>query len=41
VLAAPIIADYKGSNAEQLVGTRVTLTWKPTDELTITPSIFN
>ncbi|MGO8855108.1 MAG: TonB-dependent receptor, partial [Steroidobacteraceae bacterium] len=41
VLAAPVLADYKGSNAEQLVGTRVTLTWKPTDNLTITPSVFN
>jgi outer membrane receptor protein involved in Fe transport len=41
VLAAPVLADYKDSNAEHLVGTRVTLTWKPTDNLTITPSVFN
>jgi iron complex outermembrane recepter protein len=40
VLAAPVIADYKGSNAETLQGGRVAVTWKPTDQLTITPSVF-
>jgi outer membrane receptor protein involved in Fe transport len=40
VLAAPVIADYKGSNYEDLKGARATLTWKPTQNLTITPSVF-
>jgi iron complex outermembrane receptor protein len=40
VLAAPVLENNKGSNAEQLAGTRVTLAWKPIDNLTITPSIF-
>src|SRR3984957_406940 len=40
VEAAPVQARYKGSNAEHLYGARATLLWKPTDELTITPSIF-
>jgi iron complex outermembrane receptor protein len=40
VLAAPVLADYKQSNAETLKGGRVSLLWKPTDQLTITPSVF-
>jgi outer membrane receptor protein involved in Fe transport len=40
VQAAPIEGKYPGSNAEQLYGTRVTLLWKPTDELTITPTFL-
>jgi outer membrane receptor protein involved in Fe transport len=40
VEAAPVQAQHKGSNAEHLYGARATLLWKPTDELTITPSIF-
>jgi iron complex outermembrane recepter protein len=40
VEAAPVVAQYKNSNAEHLYGVRATLLWKPTDELTITPSIF-
>jgi iron complex outermembrane receptor protein len=40
VLASPVIADYKGSNAETMQGGRVAVTWKPTDRLTITPSVF-
>jgi outer membrane receptor protein involved in Fe transport len=40
VEAAPVVAQYKGSNAEHLYGVRATLLWKPNDELTITPSVF-
>lgn len=40
VLASPVLADYKGSNAETMKGGRVALSWKPTDRLTITPSVF-
>jgi iron complex outermembrane receptor protein len=40
VQAAPIEKQYPGSNAEQLYGTRITLDWQPTNNLTITPSIF-
>jgi len=40
VQAAPIEKEYPGSNAQQLYGVRATLLWKPTDQLTITPSIF-
>jgi outer membrane receptor protein involved in Fe transport len=40
VLTAPVLADYKGSNSETMKGGRVALTWKPTDRLTITPSVF-
>jgi iron complex outermembrane receptor protein len=40
VEAVPVQAQHKGSNAEHLYGARATLLWKPTDELTITPSIF-
>lgn len=31
---------YHNVNSQSLVGTRVTLLWKPTDDLTITPSFF-
>ena len=37
---APVIKDYHGSNAQQTYGARVTLQWKPTDDLTITPSFL-
>jgi iron complex outermembrane recepter protein len=40
VQAAPIESRRTGSNAEHLYGVRATVLWKPTDELTITPSIF-
>jgi outer membrane receptor protein involved in Fe transport len=40
VQASPVLEDHKGSNAETLKGGRATLTWKPTAELTITPSVF-
>ena len=40
VQAAPIEKQYPGSNAEQIYGTRITLLWQPTDNLTITPSFF-
>jgi outer membrane receptor protein involved in Fe transport len=40
VQAAPVLEDHKGSNAETMKGGRATLTWKPTDRLTITPSVF-
>ena len=37
---APVAARHPGSNAYTLYGARVTLLWKPTDNLTITPSVF-
>jgi iron complex outermembrane recepter protein len=40
VAAAPVAADYKGVNDEDLTGMRAELLWKPTDRLTITPSFF-
>ena len=40
VANAPVIKRYNDSNAEQLYGTRISLLWKPTDALTITPSFF-
>jgi iron complex outermembrane recepter protein len=40
VAAAPIEQQFPGSNAAQSYGARISLLWKPTPELTITPSIF-
>jgi outer membrane receptor protein involved in Fe transport len=40
VLGAPVAADHSDVNDEELLGTRVSLLWKATDQLTITPSIF-
>src|SRR6202790_1829488 len=40
VQAAPIESRRTGSDAEHLDGVRATMLWKPTAELTITPSIF-
>jgi iron complex outermembrane receptor protein len=40
VEGAPVEKDYRGSNAYQLYGVRATLLWKPTDNLTVTPSLF-
>jgi outer membrane receptor protein involved in Fe transport len=41
VAAAPVAADYKGSNAEKLTGARIALLWNPTDQLAIQPSYFH
>ncbi len=41
VLDAPILKQYPGSNAYQTYSGRVTLLWKPTDNLSITPSYFH
>ncbi len=40
VLAAPVAADYKGVNAEDQNSVRASVQWKPTDRLSITPSVF-
>ena len=37
---APIEAQYPGSNAYQLYGVRASLLWRPTPNLSITPSFF-
>ena len=37
---APVEKEYPGSNAYQTYGTRATLLWTPTDNLSITPSFF-
>jgi iron complex outermembrane receptor protein len=41
VLAAPVAADYKGSNYSDLTAIRASLLWQPTDQLAITPSFFH
>jgi iron complex outermembrane receptor protein len=38
---APIERQYPGSNAYQIYATRMTLLWKPTDNLSISPSYFH
>ena len=38
VLTAPVGADYKDVNDENLTSARVSLLWRPTDQLTVTPS---
>jgi iron complex outermembrane recepter protein len=40
VLAAPVAADYSDVNDTDLTAVRVSLLWKPTDNLSITPSAF-
>jgi iron complex outermembrane recepter protein len=40
VLAAPVGANYKDVNDENLTSARVSLLWKPTDQLAVTPSYF-
>jgi len=40
VAAAPVAADYKDVNDEDLTSVRASLLWKPTDRLDITPSFF-
>ncbi len=41
VLAAPVQSQYPGSNAYQTYTARVTLLWKPTESLSVTPSYFH
>ena len=41
VQGAPIEKQYPGSNAYQIYAARVTLLWKPMDELSVTPSFFH
>ncbi len=38
---APIAKQYPGSNANQIYATRVTLLWKATENLSVTPSYFH
>jgi iron complex outermembrane recepter protein len=38
---APVQKKYPGSNAYQTYAARVTLLWKPTDNLSVTPSFFH
>jgi iron complex outermembrane recepter protein len=38
---APIEKQYPGSNAYQTYSTRATLLWKPTENLSVTPSYFH
>jgi iron complex outermembrane recepter protein len=38
---APITKQYPGSNAYQIYAARVTLLWKPTENLSFTPSYFH
>ena len=40
VEAAPIEKAYPGANSYQLYATRVSLLWRPTDNIEITPSFF-
>jgi outer membrane receptor protein involved in Fe transport len=41
VEGAPIEKQYPGSNAYQTYAARVTLLWKPTEDLSVTPSYFH
>ena len=41
VQGAPITKQYPGSNAYQIYAVRATLLWKPTENLSITPSYFH
>jgi len=41
VESAPIVKQYPGSNAYQTYAARVTLLWKPTDNLSVTPGYFH
>ena len=38
---APIEKQYPGSNAYQIYAARATLLWKPTENLSVTPSFFH
>jgi iron complex outermembrane recepter protein len=38
---APITKQYPGANAYQIYGARVTVLWKPTTSLSVTPSYFH
>jgi outer membrane receptor protein involved in Fe transport len=38
---APVERQYPGSNAYQTYAMRATLLWKPTDDLSVTPSFFH
>jgi iron complex outermembrane recepter protein len=38
---APVEKQYPGSNAYQIYAARLTLLWKPTENLSITPSFFH
>jgi iron complex outermembrane recepter protein len=38
---APIEAQYPGSNAYEIYGARVTVLWKPMENLSVTPSFFH
>lgn len=40
VQSAPVSKRYEGANSGQLYGTRATLLWQPTEDLSITPSLF-
>jgi iron complex outermembrane recepter protein len=40
VLAAPVAEDYHDVNDTELYSARASLLWKPTDQLTVTPSVF-
>jgi iron complex outermembrane receptor protein len=41
VLSAPIQRQYPGSNAYQIYAVRMTVLWKPTDSLSVTPAYFH
>jgi len=40
VLGGTVTEDHKQANAQSLRGGRILLTWKPTESLTIAPSVF-
>ena len=41
VQGVPVEKQYPGSNAYQIYGTRVSLLWRPTDNLSLTPAFFH
>ena len=41
VQAAPVVKQYPGSNAYQIYAARATVLWKPSENLSVTPSFFH
>ena len=41
VQAAPVVASYKNSNADQQYNLRMSLLWKVTPQLTVTPGLYD
>jgi iron complex outermembrane receptor protein len=40
VSAAPVAADYRNVNTQNLTSVRVALLWQPTEQISVTPTVF-